>query len=252
MQLLEWHATGQIGIVDMATGAMTKFGTPGMITAVDMNPTGKYARVTRMTKPFSYIVPQSSFGSIEEDLGRDRHGAREAERAAAESRRAGGHRIRSSIRRIRRPQPRRAGGGGGGGRGGGGAAANNGKRELTWRADGQGFNYLQLEPRRLRRGGRGGPAVAAAAAAVADARRRPAAVQGQAARRGGGRGAQQAQRRQKPPRKDRLMQWLPPFSETSTKLIYENPTQMTNVRFSPDGQIMFFTEARQQHRRRCT
>src|SRR5688572_30137156 len=27
-QLLEWHATGQIGIVDIATGAMTKFGTP--------------------------------------------------------------------------------------------------------------------------------------------------------------------------------------------------------------------------------
>jgi hypothetical protein len=65
-QLLEWHATGQIGIVDIATGAMTKFGTPGMITSFDMNPTGKYARVTRMTKPFSYIVPQSSFGSIEE------------------------------------------------------------------------------------------------------------------------------------------------------------------------------------------
>src|SRR6185436_8027870 len=65
-QLLEWHATGQIGIVDVATGTMTKFGKPAMITAVDMNPDAKYARVTRMTKPFSYIVPQSSFGSIEE------------------------------------------------------------------------------------------------------------------------------------------------------------------------------------------
>ena len=28
-QLLEWHATGQIGIVDVATGAVTKFGKPG-------------------------------------------------------------------------------------------------------------------------------------------------------------------------------------------------------------------------------
>jgi hypothetical protein len=55
----------------------------------------------------------------------------------------------------------------------------------------------------------------------------------------GGRGANAAP---EVPRKDRLMQWLPPFSETSTKLIYENPTQMSNVRFSPDGQIMFFTE----------
>ena len=65
-QLLKWHATGQIGLVDVATGTMTKFGTPGMITSVDMNPTGRYARVTRMREPFSYIVPTSSFGSIEE------------------------------------------------------------------------------------------------------------------------------------------------------------------------------------------
>jgi hypothetical protein len=64
--LLEWHAMGQIGIVDVATGALTKFGKPAMITALDMSPDAKYARVTRMTKPFSYIVPVSNFGSIEE------------------------------------------------------------------------------------------------------------------------------------------------------------------------------------------
>ncbi len=64
--LLQWHATGQIAIVDVATGIATKFGVPGMITAVDMAPDGKYARVTRMKKPFSYIVPTGSFGSIEE------------------------------------------------------------------------------------------------------------------------------------------------------------------------------------------
>ena len=28
-QLLEWHATGQIALIDVATGAMTKFGTAG-------------------------------------------------------------------------------------------------------------------------------------------------------------------------------------------------------------------------------
>jgi dienelactone hydrolase len=38
------------------------------------------------------------------------------------------------------------------------------------------------------------------------------------------------------------MQWMAPFNDTSTKLIYENPTRMTGVRFSPDGQIMFFSE----------
>ena len=38
------------------------------------------------------------------------------------------------------------------------------------------------------------------------------------------------------------MHWAPPFTDASAKLIYENPTQMSNVRFSPDGQIVFFTE----------
>ena len=37
-----------------------------MIRAIDVSPDGKYVRVTRMTKPFSYIVPAASFGSIDE------------------------------------------------------------------------------------------------------------------------------------------------------------------------------------------
>ena len=38
------------------------------------------------------------------------------------------------------------------------------------------------------------------------------------------------------------MRWLPPFDATSTKLIYENSTRMTGVRFSPDMQTIFYTE----------
>ena len=38
------------------------------------------------------------------------------------------------------------------------------------------------------------------------------------------------------------MQWTPPFSDSSTKQIYENPTRMTGLRFSPDGQVIFFSE----------
>ena len=37
-----------------------------MIRSMDASPDGKYFRVTRMVKPFSYDVPVSSFGSIEE------------------------------------------------------------------------------------------------------------------------------------------------------------------------------------------
>ena len=144
-QLLEWHATGQIGIVDVATGAMTKFGTPGMITAVDMNPTGKYAQVTRMTKPFSFIVPTSSFGSIQEIW--DASGkalAKMSERPLN----LGVQATPDPVPDPTNPQAPAAQAAAGGGRGGagGGAAANNGRRDLAWRADGEGFNYLQLEP----------------------------------------------------------------------------------------------------------
>ncbi len=244
-QLLEWHATGQIGIVDIATGAMTKFGTPGMITSFDMSPDGKYSRVTRMTKPFSYIVPQSSFGSIEEIW--DATGkalAKMSERP-----------LNLGVQATPTPvpvdptnpnaQPAPAQAAAGGGRGGG-AAADNGRREMAWRADGQGFNYLQLEPlptpapgtTGAGRTGGGGAAAADPAQAAAGG-----AAQGQAAGRAGGRGAAgQAAATPEPPRKDRLTQWLPPFSETSIKVIYENPTRMTGYRFSPDGQILFFTE----------
>jgi dipeptidyl aminopeptidase/acylaminoacyl peptidase len=228
-QLLEWHATGQIGIVDVATGAMTRFGTPGMITGVDMAPDGKYARVTRRTKPFSFIVPTNSFGSIEEIW--DSTGKALAtlnERPLN----LGVQAPPDPPDPTNPPAPQTAPGARGG-RGGGGAA-DNGKREMAWRADGQGFNYLQLEPApaapegagRGRTGGRGGEQDQGGSDQAA----------GQAP--AGGRGAQANQ----PPRKDRLTQWLPPFTETSIKVIYENPTRMTGYRFSPDGRILFFTE----------
>jgi dipeptidyl aminopeptidase/acylaminoacyl peptidase len=248
-QLLEWHATGQIGIVDVATGAVTKFGTPAMITAVDMNPNGKYARVTRMTKPFSYIVPQSSFGSIEEIW--DATGKALAKLSERQLN-LGVQADTGPVVDPTNPQAVAAAAAAqaaGGGRGGGGAAADNGKREMTWRADGEGFNYLQLEPLppgaadAARAGGagrggngRGGGGGAAGGGAAAGG----AAAAGAAGAGAGGTGAQAAP---EPPRKDRLMQWMPPFSDSSMKQIYENPTRMTGVRFSPDGQIIFFTES---------
>jgi len=241
-QLLEWHATGQIALIDVTTGASTKFGQPGMITSVDMGPAAKYARVTRMTKPFSYIVPVSSFGSIEEVW--DATGkalAKISERP-----------INLGVQPDNPdpPDPTQPGAqpqaGGGGGRGG--AQNDNGKREISWRTDGQGFNYLQLEPpppgANNARGNRGGDAAAAAAAGGAAAGAGGGAAAGGGAGGGraqsGGRGAGVAQ--QGPPRKDRLMQWAPPFGDADTKLLYENPTRMTGVRFSPDGQIAFFSE----------
>jgi dipeptidyl aminopeptidase/acylaminoacyl peptidase len=228
-QLLKWHATGQIGLVDVATGTMTKFGKPEMIRSYDMAPDGKHARVTRMTEPFAYIVPTSSFGQVEEmwdAMGQALH--KFSERP-----------INLGVQAdpVDPPDPNNpqqpAQQAQGGGRGAGGSGADNGKRELSWRPDGT-LTYLELEPlppgaARQGGGGQGGGQTVG----------RGGAAGGGGGRQGGGGGNQAPQG---PPRKDRLMQWLPPFSETSTKLIYENPTRMTGLRWSPDGSIIFFTE----------
>jgi hypothetical protein len=64
--MLKYYTTGQLVLIDVKTKAAKKIGTPGMIRAVDASPDGQYFRVTLMTEPFSYLVPVSSFGSVQE------------------------------------------------------------------------------------------------------------------------------------------------------------------------------------------
>jgi dipeptidyl aminopeptidase/acylaminoacyl peptidase len=211
--LLEWHATGQLALVDVTTRAVRKVGAPTMVRSVDLSPDGQYLRVTRMTKPFSYIVPVSNFGSVEEvwDLS-----GKALAQITSRPINLGAAPDDPNADPVVAPQ--------GGGRG---AGNENGKRELAWRTDGPGFTYLEQEPAppgstngagagRTGRGGTGGGGGRAA----------------------GGRAAQP----QGPPRRDRLMEWLPPFDGTSTKLLYENAVMMSNLMFSPDRSAIFFTE----------
>jgi len=65
-ELMTYYTTGQLATVDVKTGALTKVGAPGMITAVDPSPDGTYFRVTKMEGPFSYIVQTSNFAQREE------------------------------------------------------------------------------------------------------------------------------------------------------------------------------------------
>ncbi|RMH23676.1 MAG: S9 family peptidase, partial [Gemmatimonadetes bacterium] len=64
--LLEWHATGQLAVVDVERRRARPVGEPAMIQSVDPSPDGHWARVTRMVKPFSTIVPVRNFGRVEE------------------------------------------------------------------------------------------------------------------------------------------------------------------------------------------
>ena len=210
-QLLEWHSTGQLALIDVAKSSAKKIGAPAMIRAIDVAPDGKYVRVTRMLKPFSYDVPVSNFGQIEEIWD-------ESGKAVAKvSDRPMNVGVASPDDPPVDPQAPPAGGGRGG--------QQTGKREVAWRTDGQGLTFVEQEP---------APANARNGRANTDDA--PAADDQPAA--GGRRGAGG----QPPQRKDRVFQWQPPFDSASLKIVYENPTRISNHRWSPDNQILFFSE----------
>jgi dipeptidyl aminopeptidase/acylaminoacyl peptidase len=93
--------------------------------------------------------------------------------------------------------------------------AQNDKRNIAWRPDGQGLSYLQQQAAPQRGQGAGN---------------QPAEPQQE-----GGRGGQAR-------RPDRVYQWLPPFDANSAKVIYENDTRISNLRYSDDPQVLFITE----------
>jgi dipeptidyl aminopeptidase/acylaminoacyl peptidase len=206
--LLKWHATGQLALVDAKKGTVKKFGKPDLIRSADFALDGRHARVTRIVEPFSYDVPVSNFGSIEEIWDADG-------RALAK---LGDRPLNLGVQDTDAPPAP------GGGRGG--QQNQPGKREISWRADGQGLTYLEQEaPPDTPRGARGNRGAQPDDPDQADAPPR------------GGRGSgQQAQR------PDRLYQWLAPFDDSSRKVLFEHTTRMSGHRFSPDMQVLFFTE----------
>ena len=99
------------------------------------SPDGKYVRVTRMVKPFSYDVPVSNFGSIEEVWDADgKTLAKVTDRP-----------INLGVQDDNAPPPDPgAPPAGGGGRGN---QNQQGKREVAWRADNQGLTYRRAGTR---------------------------------------------------------------------------------------------------------
>src|SRR5262249_6104374 len=105
-----------------------KIGIPAMIRAVDASPDGEYFRVTRMVEPFSYLVPVTSFGSVQELW--DTSG-----------------KVVATLGRT----PLNEGGRGGNGdpdaapagRGGQANPSDTGKRNIRWNPVGPGLVYMQ-------------------------------------------------------------------------------------------------------------
>ena len=59
--LFEYHFTRQLATVDAATGDRTPLGSAGLYEAVHLAPNGEYLLVSRLTRPYSRLVPSRSF-----------------------------------------------------------------------------------------------------------------------------------------------------------------------------------------------
>jgi dipeptidyl aminopeptidase/acylaminoacyl peptidase len=210
--LLEWHATGQVALIDVQKGVTRKVGQPTMVRSVDASPDGRYIRVTKMLKPFSYDVPVSSFGQVEEVWDLDsRPLAKLTERP-----------INLGVPDDTQPPDDPPAGGGRGG------VLQQGRREIAWRPDGQGLTFLEQEPPPPGRGGRAGRGAGRAGGAA-------------------GGGDEDGRGARAPERKDRLYQWLAPFDEPSRRVLFESSTRMLGLRFSPDMKTIFFSERADQN-----
>lgn len=206
---LEYLTTGQFAWVDPANGRLTKIGKPSMIRSFNVSPDGRYARVTTTIKPFSYFVPASSFGRVEELW--DESG-----------------KVLSEISRveIRAPQtddgsdtpP---------------AQRPDAKRNLTWLPNGQGMSFLQQVPAQRPAGG-GNP---------------PSDGGDEQGRRSGGGGTAGQGDPAAANRPDRLYHWSPPFGADDAKVVYESPTRINSAQYSADMGTLFMseTQAGQNH-----
>ena len=124
-QLLEWHVTGQLALLDVASRRVEKVGPPTMIWAFDFSKDGEYVRVTKLEKPFSYVVQVSSFGRSDEIWDRTGRKLLDFDKTPMDT-------------GLRGTTPDAPGAGGGG--------RDDGKRQVAWRRDNKGLTYLEQEP----------------------------------------------------------------------------------------------------------
>jgi dipeptidyl aminopeptidase/acylaminoacyl peptidase len=122
--LLEYHTTGQLAIIDVASRSERRVGAPAMIRSAESGPAGAYLRVSTMQRPFSYVVPVSNFGGREELWSAD------------------GRVIATLSERPLNEGLRQAGAGDGPAQ----AQDTSAMRSITWRVDGAGLSFLEQEP----------------------------------------------------------------------------------------------------------
>ncbi len=121
--LMQYYVTGQLAAIDVKSRAVTRLGLPAMISGVEPSPDGRWLKVTRIERPFSYVVQVGSFSSVDEIW--DPSGkvvatvTRRPLREATDSTSAAARAARDSAR-----------------------------RNIAWLPDGSGLSWIEYVPRR--------------------------------------------------------------------------------------------------------
>lgn len=132
--LFEYFCTGQIVKIDVANPKLVKvIGKPDLFSSISLSPDANYLLVTTVKKPFSNIVPTSSFGNVNELW--DINGKVISEISKRELREgtiAGtGTRPNQDPTADDNPQD---------------TSKGPQKRSLRWRPDGKGISYMIQDP----------------------------------------------------------------------------------------------------------
>ncbi|WP_396216349.1 S9 family peptidase [Gemmatimonas sp.] len=201
--LLTYHTTGQVALIDIRSRAVKAIGAPTMVRAIDASHDGSYVRVTRMTEPFSYLVPVSSFGSVQELWD-----------------------ATGKVVATLNTQPLREGGRGDDAAAGlarAVAANDTSRRAMQWNPIGPGLLFLQNIP-----------APAAATTPPAGGARNEGGP--------ANRPSANAPIQVRAPR-GQVVLWKAPYGTNDTTVLYRGGPQLANVTFSLDSSTMFVSDS---------
>lgn len=146
-ELLKYHTTGQLSLIDVDSRAVRRIGRPAMFRSIDVAPDGQYVRVTTIQEPFSYIVPVNNFATADEIW--DLQGRVVVELAR--------NPVQSGTRDSDDDDDDDAA-----------------RRNIAWRPDGKGLSFLQQEPAPRRERQQGDSAAASADSAAGGERQQRA------------------------------------------------------------------------------
>ena len=252
MRLLEHLVTGQLALIDVADGKVTKVGCPNMIRSVTTAPGESQFRVGVVKKPFSYYAPFTAFGSNEGIW--DLEGKSLFTLNDRPLRDTGPPPADPTTQPVVATGAGATGPGGPGGPGGGGGrgGAGGGKGGNVGQPGAKQPNPTNPAPKQpvdptdptqppVDPTNPDSPPFGPQAPVDPDGRRdltwRPD---------GNGMSFLQLEparaKDDKETRKDRVMQWLPPFGKDDAKVVFESPNRITAVQYSDDCQWLFVTQ----------